>query len=131
MHKDFLNEGLIIDEKDVDFVVVGDAGNDFIYEKMNKAFRAVIDGAEIIAMEKDRYWLGDDNKLTLSAGPYVSALEYATGIGVNLRIWTHFHNINHPCCLLKLLLVFSVLSHSNFFIFSPSIINSSISSLSS
>ena len=79
VHKDFLNGGLIIDETNVNFVVVGDAGNDFTYEKMNNAFRAVIDGAEIIAMEKDRYWLGDDNKLTLSAGPFVSALEYATG----------------------------------------------------
>ena len=79
VYKDFLNEGLVVDEKNANFVVVGDAGCDFTYEKMNNAFRAVLDGAEIIAMEKDRYWLSDDNKLTLSAGPYVSAIEYATG----------------------------------------------------
>jgi HAD superfamily hydrolase (TIGR01458 family) len=78
VHNDFLKEGFVIDEKDVDFVVVGDAGKDFTFENMNKAFRAILDGAGIIAMEKDRYWLSDDSKLTLTAGPFVSALEYAS-----------------------------------------------------
>jgi ribonucleotide monophosphatase NagD (HAD superfamily) len=42
------------------------------------AFRAVNDGAEIIALEKDRYWMATDG-LMLSAGPFVVALEFATG----------------------------------------------------
>ena len=35
-------------------------------------------GAELIALEKDRYWMDRDG-LSLSAGPFVSALEFATG----------------------------------------------------
>ena len=32
----------------------------------------------LIALEKDRYWMAPDG-LSLSAGPFVAALEYATG----------------------------------------------------
>ncbi len=40
--------------------------------------RMILSGAEIIALEKDRTWMGNDG-LMLSAGPFVTALEYATG----------------------------------------------------
>ncbi|HTY15738.1 MAG TPA: TIGR01458 family HAD-type hydrolase [Methanoregulaceae archaeon] len=63
---------------DVDFVVIGDAGDNFNYSTMTRAFRLVREGAGIIALEKDRYWMGNDG-LMLSAGPFVKALEYATG----------------------------------------------------
>jgi HAD superfamily hydrolase (TIGR01458 family) len=36
-----------------------------------------MEGAGIIALEKDRYWMAPEG-LALSAGPFVSALEYAT-----------------------------------------------------
>ena len=36
-----------------------------------------MNGAELIALEKDRYWMSPDG-LSLSAGPFVSALEFAT-----------------------------------------------------
>jgi HAD superfamily hydrolase (TIGR01458 family) len=62
----------------VDYVVVGDAGEKMSYASLNAAFRAVIKGAEIIALEKDRYWMAPEG-LMLSAGPFVSALEFATG----------------------------------------------------
>jgi HAD superfamily hydrolase (TIGR01458 family) len=58
--------------------VVGDAGDNFSYEAMTRAFRLIREGAGIIALEKDRYWMGSDG-LMLSAGPFVDALEYATG----------------------------------------------------
>ncbi|HUH78556.1 MAG TPA: TIGR01458 family HAD-type hydrolase [Methanoregula sp.] len=61
-----------------DFVVIGDAGEKITYGSMNTAFRYVIGGAEIIALEKDRYWMAADG-LSLSAGPFAAALEYATG----------------------------------------------------
>lgn len=57
-------------------VVVGDAGDLFTYEAMTVAFRAVLDGAVLVALEKDRYWMGAGG-LMLGAGPYVTALEYA------------------------------------------------------
>ena len=60
------------------FVIVGDAGKDFTYEHPNKALTLVLDGADMLALEKDRYWLSSEG-LALSTGPFVAALEYATG----------------------------------------------------
>ena len=62
----------------VDYVIVGDAGDRVTYASMNHAFRCLVGGAGLIALEKDRYWMAPDG-LSLSAGPFVAALEYATG----------------------------------------------------
>lgn len=78
VEQDLKGEGVSVTSESPDFVVIGDAGDKFSYESLNKAFRMVLDGADIIALEKDRYWMGDDG-LVLSAGPFVTALEYATG----------------------------------------------------
>jgi HAD superfamily hydrolase (TIGR01458 family) len=61
-----------------DYVIVGDAGDTITYDSLNTAFRHLIEGAELIALEKDRYWMADDG-LSLSAGPFVQALEFASG----------------------------------------------------
>ena len=60
------------------WVIIGDAGDKITYESMNTAFRFLMEGAEILALENDRYWMAADG-LSLSAGPIVKALEYATG----------------------------------------------------
>lgn len=65
-------------EAQADSVVIGDAGDAFTYASLNRAFRTILGGAEMIALEKDRYWMAADG-LSLSAGPFVSGLEYATG----------------------------------------------------
>lgn len=78
VHRDFEENGIIAAEEDVDFVVIGDAGDVFTYDRLNNALRLVLDGAEILALERDRYWMGS-NGLVLSTGPFVAALEYATG----------------------------------------------------
>lgn len=79
VHKDFEQAcDLSLGTGRVDYVVIGDAGEMMTYENLNAAFRAVIEGAEIIALEKDRYWMASDG-LMLSAGPFVAALEFATG----------------------------------------------------
>src|SRR6185295_17375010 len=44
---------------------------------LNEAFRAVLDGALLVALQKDRFWLGATG-LDLDVGPYAAALEYAT-----------------------------------------------------
>jgi|SRR5208282_2776477 len=62
----------------VDFVIVGDAGERVTWASMNHAFRCMMEGAGLIALEKDRYWMAPDG-LSLSAGPFVAALEFATG----------------------------------------------------
>ena len=61
-----------------DYVIVGDAGETITYDRLNTAFRHIIEGAELIALEKDRYWMAHDG-LSLSAGPFVQALEFASG----------------------------------------------------
>lgn len=62
-----------------DAVVVGDAGHSFDYEHLNTAYRKMIDGAELIALAKNRNFQDDDGQLSLDAGPFVVALEYASG----------------------------------------------------
>jgi len=78
LRSEFFTGGIPHQDHDVDWVVVGDAAEQFCYERMNQAFRLIRNGAGIIALEKDRYWMGKTG-LMLSAGPFVSALEYATG----------------------------------------------------
>jgi HAD superfamily hydrolase (TIGR01458 family) len=61
-----------------DAVIVGDLGSAFDYDVLNGAFRQLMDGAELIALQKNRFWLRADG-LALDVGPFVAALEYATG----------------------------------------------------
>lgn len=65
-------------ETDVAAVIIGDLGAAFGYDVLNRAFRSVMAGAELIALQKNRYWLRADG-LSLDVGPFVAALEYATG----------------------------------------------------
>jgi len=74
---DFIAAGIALVEEGAEAVVVGDAGDGFTYEAMNRAFRMALEGSGIVALEKDRYWMGEDG-LMLSAGPFVAALEYAS-----------------------------------------------------
>jgi phospholysine phosphohistidine inorganic pyrophosphate phosphatase len=62
----------------VDAVIVGDLGEEWDYEILNRAFRGLMGGAALIALQKNRYWETAEG-LSLDAGPFVAALEYATG----------------------------------------------------
>jgi HAD superfamily hydrolase (TIGR01458 family) len=80
-----VNESLLEDlgritptEDRPDYVLVGDLGEDFAYGRLNVAFRCLMDGAELIALQRNRYWRREDG-LALDAGPFVVALEYASG----------------------------------------------------
>jgi HAD superfamily hydrolase (TIGR01458 family) len=70
-------EGLEEVGKGPDAVIMGDLGEAFGFAILNRAFRMVMDGAELIALQKNRFWLTDDG-LSLDAGPFVAAIEYAT-----------------------------------------------------
>ena len=71
-------EGLEEKGDSVEAVVVGDLGDRWDYNVLNQAFRRLMDGADLIALQKNRYWETSEG-LSLDAGPFVSALEYATG----------------------------------------------------
>jgi len=60
-----------------DYVVVGDAYTDFTYERLNTAFRHLMDGARLIAIAKNRYFRDGDGRLSLDAGGFVALLEFA------------------------------------------------------
>jgi HAD superfamily hydrolase (TIGR01458 family) len=76
--QDFEGIGLNDDAGQVDCVILGDAGDAVTYGSLNHAFRQLMGGAELIALERDRYWMDRDG-LALSAGPFTAALEFATG----------------------------------------------------
>jgi len=65
--------------EDENYVVVGDAQENFTYEKLNTAFRLLQNGGELIAAAKNRYFKDNDHQLSMDAGGFVSALEYASG----------------------------------------------------
>jgi HAD superfamily hydrolase (TIGR01458 family) len=60
-------------------VVVGDAAYGFDYAALNDAFRALMDGAGFLALAANKSFQDSDGKLSLDAGPFVAALEYASG----------------------------------------------------
>ncbi len=60
-----------------DYVVVADAYTDFTYESLNRAFRHLMDGAELLAIAKNRYFKDKDGMLSLDAGGFVALLEFA------------------------------------------------------
>ncbi len=59
-------------------VLVGDMGEEWDFVTLNRAFHHLMDGAELVALQRDRYWQKGD-ALALDAGPFVAALEHATG----------------------------------------------------
>lgn len=60
-----------------DVVVLGDAGDAFTYQALNRAFRVLMGGAPLIAMGNNRYFQEPDG-LSLDIGPFLAALEYAS-----------------------------------------------------
>ncbi len=59
-------------------VLVGDLGPEFTFERMNEGFRSLRSGARLVAIHRNRFWLTSAGP-TLDAGPFVAALEYASG----------------------------------------------------
>ncbi|MBD0293279.1 MAG: TIGR01458 family HAD-type hydrolase, partial [Jiangellaceae bacterium] len=61
-------------------VVVGDLGDRWDFATLNRAFRLLMsaDRPPLVALGMTRYWRAQDG-LRLDTGPYVRALEYATG----------------------------------------------------
>jgi HAD superfamily hydrolase (TIGR01458 family) len=71
-------EGLDVTDDAPDAVIMGDLGEAFGFAILNRAFRMVMEGGELIALQKNRFWLTPDG-LSLDAGPFVAAIEYASG----------------------------------------------------
>jgi HAD superfamily hydrolase (TIGR01458 family) len=63
---------------EADAVVLGDLGDQVSDELLNRAFRLLMEGAELVALQHNRYWRREDG-LALDVGAYSAALEYASG----------------------------------------------------
>jgi HAD superfamily hydrolase (TIGR01458 family) len=61
-----------------DAVIIGDAGDYFTYERLNRAYRKSAEGAVLLALAMNRNFKDADGGLSLDAGPFVAALEYAS-----------------------------------------------------
>lgn len=60
-----------------DAVVVGDLGEGWTFSVLDDAFRDLMAGAELVAIQRNRFWRVG-GRFQLDAGPFVAALEYAT-----------------------------------------------------
>lgn len=70
--------GIELVDTDADVVVIGGAEELLTYEAMNAAFRMLMNGAVLLAMHTNLYWRTSTG-LVLDSGPFVYALERATG----------------------------------------------------
>ena len=59
-------------------VLIGDLGAQWTFALMQEAFEQLNAGARFLALSRDRYFRSAEG-LRLDAGPFVAALEYATG----------------------------------------------------
>lgn len=67
-----------IDENKPNYIVIGDIGDNWSNELMNKLFNLILNGAEIIALHKGKFWQIETG-LKIDIGAYVAGLEYVTG----------------------------------------------------
>jgi HAD superfamily hydrolase (TIGR01458 family) len=60
-------------------VVVGDSPEQATWDNLNRAFRLLRNGAQLVGMHKNRWWLTPDGP-TLDSGAFVAGLEFASGV---------------------------------------------------
>ena len=68
----------ILDDCSPEAVVVGDLGEGWTFPILDQAFRCLMEGAALLAVQRNRYW-HTNGGLSLDAGPFVAALEYGSG----------------------------------------------------
>jgi HAD superfamily hydrolase (TIGR01458 family) len=76
-HEDFAS--FTIDDQQPDAVVAGDLGESWDVATLNRAFRWLLGGARLVALQKNRYWQRE-GELVLDAGPFIAALEFAAEV---------------------------------------------------
>lgn len=76
--------GVVEDASHPDWVVLGDLGREFTWEALNRAFHWIQGGAALLALHRNRHWDNGTDGVVLDAGPFVAALEYATGTEAEL-----------------------------------------------
>ena len=75
MQEDFADFQLV--DSNPDAIVLGDMGRLFTFRLLNNLLRTIMNGADLVAMHKNRYWMPDEG-MALDLGAFVAALEYAS-----------------------------------------------------
>jgi HAD superfamily hydrolase (TIGR01458 family) len=75
--------GIAQDDRSPGAVVMGDIGEEFTFERLNRAFHLLLDGAELVTLARNRYYRAAQG-LVLDQGPFVAALEHASGKAATL-----------------------------------------------
>lgn len=70
--------GIAQDDEAPQAVVLGDLGDAFSYTRLNRAFRHLLAGAELVTLARNRYWRAADGFM-LDVGGFAAALEYSSG----------------------------------------------------
>jgi HAD superfamily hydrolase (TIGR01458 family) len=68
-----------IDEQQPQALVLGDIGERWNYELLNRLFGYLIEGARLVAVHRNRYWQ-TERGLQADLGLFVAGLEYAAGV---------------------------------------------------
>lgn len=76
IHKNIKSEFSDFIQTQPNAVIIGDAEQDFCYEKLNRAFQLCQQGAPLLGIGCNRYFKLDE-QLFLDAGPFIKAIEFA------------------------------------------------------
>lgn len=81
-------------EMSANFVVIGDIGDAWSYQLLNEVFHCLVNGAQLIAIHKNRFWQ-TEHGLQMDIGAFVTGLEYASNTKAMLmgKPSSHFFNM--------------------------------------
>ncbi|HEU0193877.1 MAG TPA: HAD-IIA family hydrolase [Gaiellales bacterium] len=70
---------LVEDAAGADVILLGGPDGRWTYDRLNAAFRRLLEGVPLVAMQRNRWWPTAGGP-SLDAGAFVAGLEYAAGI---------------------------------------------------
>ncbi|WP_019615841.1 TIGR01458 family HAD-type hydrolase [Psychromonas ossibalaenae] len=76
IHQNIQSEFSDLIQSEPNAVIIGDAEQDFCYDKLNRAFQLCQQGAPLLGIGCNRYFKLDE-QLLMDAGPFIKAIEYA------------------------------------------------------
>lgn len=83
-------------------VVIGDIGDGWTYKLLNEVFHCLVNGAQLIAIHKNRFWQTEAG-LQMDIGAFITGLEYASNTRAMLmgKPSRHFFNLAVDALQLK------------------------------
>lgn len=73
-----------LDYKNPEAVLIGDIGDRWDYHLMQTIFNFIRNGAELIAIHKNKFWVKPGLGIQLDAGPFIHAIEYSCSVNATL-----------------------------------------------